>query len=339
MYNECMKIAFFEIEGWEEKQIKAALPKYELSLFKERLTADMIPEKRGFDVISIFVDSRIDGEVLNYFSDLRFIATRSTGYDHVNVKVCKDRGVTVAYVPGYGDNTVAEFAFGLILNLTRKLYQGIDQMKERESFVLDGLRGMDLKGKIIGVVGTGRIGREVIKIAKGFGMQVVASDVFPDETCAKELEFTYVPFEKLLGLADVISFHCPLTEKTTHLLNKKNIKFIKKGAYLVNTARGAIVETEALIQALQDKTLAGAALDVLEEEGKIKDELKFLSKERTREGEMKIVLQDHVLIRMPNVLVTPHNAFNSQEALERILDTTLENIKAFTEKKEKNLVP
>lgn len=334
-----MKIAFFEIEGWEEKLIKDALPGHEITLFKEPLSSDRIPEHRGFDAISVFVDSRIDGEVLNYFSDLKFIATRSTGYDHVPVKICRDRGIGVAYVPGYGDNTVAEFAFGLILNLTRKIYQSIDQMKERESFVLEGLRGVDLKGKTIGIIGTGRIGREVIKIAKGFGMNVIASDMFPDEKAAKELGFTYVPFEKLLAGSDVISIHCPLTEKTTHLINSKNIKLIKKGAFLVNTARGAIIETEALIHALQEGILAGAGLDVLEEEGEIKDELKFLSKDRIREAELKVLLQDHVLMRMPNVLVTPHNAFNSDEALERILSTTLINIRAFTESKPINLVP
>lgn len=334
-----MKIAFFEIEGWEEKLIKGTLAGHEITLFKEPLTADCIPERRGFDVISVFVDSRIDGEVLNYFSDLKFIATRSTGYDHISTTICRDRGIGVAYVPGYGDNTVAEFAFGLILNLTRKIYQGIDQIKERESFSLEGLRGMDLKDKTMGVVGTGRIGREVIKIAKGFGMKVVASDMYPDEQVAKELGFGYLPFEKILASADVISLHCPLTEKTKHLINLKNIKLIKKGAYLVNTARGAIVETEALIQALQGGFLAGAALDVLEEEGEIKDELKFLSKERMREAELKVLLQDHVLMRMPNVLVTPHNAFNSDEALERILDTTLTNIRAFAESKPTNLVP
>lgn len=334
-----MKIAFFEIEGWEEKLIKKALPGHDITLFKEPLSSDRIPEKRGFDAISVFVDSRIDGEVLNYFSDLKFIATRSTGYDHIPVTICRDRGIGVAYVPGYGDNTVAEFAFGLILNLTRKIYQGIDQIKERESFSLEGLRGMDLKGKIIGVVGTGRIGREVIKIAKGFGMDVVASDMFPDEKAAKELGFRYLPFEELLGSADIVSLHCPLTEKTKHLINLKNIKLIKKGSYLVNTARGAIIETEALIRALQDDILAGAALDVLEEEGEIKDELKFLSKDRVREAELKVLLQDHVLMRMPNVLVTPHNAFNSNEALERILNTTLTNIRAFVESKPTNLVP
>lgn len=334
-----MKIAFFEIEGWEEKLIKKALPGHDITLLKEPLSIDRIPERRGFDIVSVFVDSRIDGEVLNYFSDLKFIAARSTGYDHIPVKICQDRGIGVSYVPGYGDNTVAEFSFGLILNLTRKIYQCIDQIKERESFSVEGLRGTDLKGKTIGVVGTGRIGREVIKIAKGFGMEVVASDVYPDEKIAKELGFRYFPFEKLLSVSDVITLHCPLTEKTTHLINLKNIKLIKKGAYLVNTARGAIVETDALVHALQDGILAGAALDVLEEEGEIKDELKFLSKEHIREAELKVLLQDHALMRMPNVLVTPHNAFNTGEALERILSTTLTNIRAFVESKPTNLVP
>ena len=241
-------------------------------------------------------------------------------------------------VPGYGSNTVAEFAFGLILNLTRKIYQAIDQIKETKSFSLTGLRGIELKGKTLGIVGTGRIGREMVGIAEGFEMNVIASDPSPDDALAKEKGFRYVSLEDLLSQADIISLHCPYTKATHHLINQKNIALVKRGAYLVNTARGGIIETQAIIEGLQEGILAGAALDVLEEEGEIKDELEFLSRGQAQADRLMVMLQNHALMKMPNVLVTPHNAFNSQEALERILRTTIENIRGFLKGKPLNVV-
>lgn len=334
-----MKIGFFELEGWEEPIIREIFSGHELTLTKEKITEFSLPEKRDFDVLSIFVESRIDQAILASFPNVTLITTRSTGYDHVDVAACKARGVSVAYVPGYGENTVAEFAFGLILSLTRKIYQGVDQIKETGSFSLVGLRGMDLKGKTIGVIGTGRIGKEMVKIAKGFGMDVVAYDMFPDQNFANAQGFAYMPLEKLLGSSDVISVNCPLTDKTFHLINKNNIQFIKKGAYLVNTARGPIVEAEALLAALEQGILAGAGLDVLEEEGETKDELTTLTKGHPKEEELKTMIRNHMLMKMPNVIITPHNAFNSHEALKRILDTTISNIKGFLEQRPVNLVP
>lgn len=324
-----MKIAFFEIEGWEEPLIKAAFPGEEVFVSKNKVTQLCLPETNSFDAVSVFVDSRIDAAVLECFPNVKFIATRSTGYDHIDLAECKKRGVAVAFVPGYGDNTVAEFAFGLILNLSRKIYQGIDQIKETGSFSLIGLRGRDLKGKTLGIIGTGRIGKEVIKIAKGFDMNIAAYDPFPDADYAARMGYAYWQLDEVLAGSDIVTIHCPMSAQTRHLLNKNNIGKIKRGAYLVNTARGPIVETEALIQALQDGTLAGAALDVLEEEGETKDELTTLALGHPKEEELKMMLENHILMKMPNVLVTPHNAFNSQEALERILATTLENLKGF----------
>jgi len=242
-------------------------------------------------------------------------------------------------VPGYGDNTVAEFTFGLILNLTRKLYQSIDQIKETGSFSLTGLRGVDIKGKTIGIVGTGRIGREVVRIAKGFGMDILAYDPRPDAAFAQETRFSYVTLDELFSRSDIVSLHCPYNNDTHHLINKTNIGKIKKGAYLVNTARGPIVETEALVEALQKGILAGAGLDVLEEEGETKDELTILALGHPQQEELKTMLENHILMRMPNVLVSPHNAFNSKEALERILTMTLSNIKSYLSGKPENVVP
>lgn len=323
------KIVFFELEGWEEKMIRDSLPGEDITVSKDKLTQLSLPAAKDFDALSVFVDSRVDKAVLDYFPNLKCVATRSTGFDHIDIDACKERGVRVLYVPGYGDNTVAEFAFGLILNLTRKMYQGVDQIKETGSFSLVGLRGTDIKGKTIGIIGTGRIGKEMIKIAKGFGMSVLAYDPYPNQEFAKEMNFAYNTLDSVLGNSDIISLHCPYNEKTHHLINEGNVNKIKRGAYLINTARGAVVETEALVQALNSGILGGAGLDVLEEEGETKDELHILALGHPQEDELKNMIRNHMLMKMPNVLITPHNAFNSQEALERILRTTLENIKAY----------
>lgn len=334
-----MKIGFFELEGWESDLILQQFPAEKISFHQEKIDPLTLPEENDFEILSVFVNSRLTREVLARFPNLKFVVTRSVGYDHIDLAAAKERGIVASYVPGYGDNTVAEFAFGLILNLTRKIYQGIDQIKESGSFALGGLRGMDLKGKTIGIVGTGRIGGEMIRIAKGFGMEVSAFDPFPNVELVKELGFEYVDFETLLGSSDVVSIHCPYNGKTHHLINKANVGLIKKGAYLINTARGPIVETDALIQGLQAGVLAGAGLDVLEEEGETKDELNYLSQGHPKEEELRTMLQNHILMEMPNVLITPHTAFNSREAMERILNITIGNIRDFLAGKLTNVVP
>jgi len=326
-----MKLGFFEIEDWEADYIKNLLPGFDLFFSQEKLNKDNLPEQRDFEIISIFVGSSVREEVINAFPNLKLITTRSTGFDHIDLKAAKEKNISVAYVPGYGDNTVAEFAFGLILTLSRKIYEAADRLKETCSFSLVGLRGFDLAGKTIGVVGTGRIGRHMIKIAKGFEMNIVASDVKPDENFAKEAGFKYVLFEELLATSDIISLHVPNIESTNHLINSQNINKIKKGAILINTSRGAVVESEALIKGLNEGILGGAGLDVLEEEGAISDEKELVLYGHPEEHNLKTVIQNHVLIDMPNVIVTPHNAFNTGEALRRILDTDLENIKSFSE--------
>ena len=324
-----MRIAFFETEACEDDFIRRELSAHDLLLSPDKLAALTLPLDNDFEAISVFVNSRLDKQVLDYFPRLKFIATRSTGYDHIDLPTCRARGIAVAYVPGYGDNTVAEFTFGLILNLTRKIYSSVDQIKETGSFSLAGLRGMDLVGKTLGVIGTGRIGKEVIRIGRGFDMRIIAHDPYPDEQFAALNSVEYLPLENLLRRADVVTLHCPYNPSTHHLINQQNINFIKKGAYLVNTARGAIVETQALVNALSNGTLAGVGLDVLEEEGETKDELNLLRDGHPQEEKLRIVLQNHLLMRMPNVLVTPHNAFNSQEALQRILDTSVANIRGY----------
>jgi len=313
-----MKIGFFEIEDWEIDYLKNQLTSAELFFTKEKLNKDNLPQERNFDI--------------NAFPNLKLIATRSTGFDHIDLKAAKEKNIPIAYVPGYGDNTVAEFAFGLILNLSRKIYTGFDQIRETGSFSLEGLRGFDLNNKTIGIIGTGRIGRYMVKIAKGFGMKVIAFDVKPDENFAKEMSFQYLSLDDVLVQSDIISLHVPYMKETHHLINSQNISKIKKGALLINTSRGAVVKTESLIRGLNEKILGGVGLDVLEEEGAIQDEKTLILYGRPEEHDLKTLIQNHVLIDMPNVIITPHNAFNTQEALQRILDTDLENIKSFIEK-------
>jgi len=324
-----MKIGFFELEGWENKVLQENFPKDELFFSKDKLEPLNVPLQKDFEVICIFVNSVLNKDVLSQFPNLKFVATRSTGFDHIDVAYCKEKGIKVAYVPNYGMNTVAEYAFSLLLNLTRKTYQAIDRIKENGDFSLAGLRGIDIKGKTLGVIGMGKIGKESTKIAKGFGMNVIAFDAYPDAAAAAEIGYQYVSLEDLLKNSDVITIHAVYNESTHHLINENNFQLIKKGAYLVNTARGAIVQTETLIVALKKGILAGYATDVLEDEGEVKDELNYLTQTRLKEDVVKNMLYDHILMEMPNVLITPHNAFNTEEALQRILGTTVDNIKAF----------
>lgn len=334
-----MKIGFFGIEGWEENIVKERLKGHEVVFSTEKIGGGDLPKQNDFEAISIFIDSEIGSGEIAHFPNLKFIATRSTGFDHMSAEAAKDKGVLISNVPGYGENTVAEFAFGLILSLARKIYPAIDRIKETGSFSLEGLRGFELKGKTIGIVGTGRIGKQVAKIAKGFEMKILASDPYPDVEFQNRLGVQYVSLDDLLKRSDVITIHCPYNKDTHHLINKESLKGVKKGAIFVNTARGGVVETEALVEALKDGRLSGAALDVLEEEGDVKDELDFLAQPHPQEEELKTVLYNHVLMTMPNVLVTPHNAFNTNEALGEILEITLKNIEAFIGGNPINLIP
>ena len=313
-----MKLVYFAKEEWEKEYIKQKLPGVELV---QEGDADA-------EVISVFVNHPVDAAEMDKYPKLKLIATRSTGVDHVDAEEAKKRGITVASVPGYGAPTVAEFAFALVLALSRKVCDAHKQVTETGSFSQKGLTGFDLAGKTIGVVGCGKIGQHTARIAKGFGMHVLVSDAFKNDALAKEIGFAYAELPELLGASDIISLHVPYIKETHHLINIGNIGQIKKGAYLINTARGAVVETAALVKALEDGVLAGAGLDVLEEEGDMQDEMHLLSGPHPKEEELKVVLENHYLIDHPRVIITPHIAFDTREAIERILDTTVENIRA-----------
>ncbi len=333
-YNDFMahKATFFNFEHWGDygkeyiansDKLKAA--GIEVAFADGTLNKDRVPAgpAADFDIAGVFMDSQMDSAAINALPNLKFIATLSTGFDHINLNAAAARAIPVSSVPAYGENTVAEFAFALLLALSRKIREANARVKDEMKFTTDGLCGFDLAEKTIGVVGTGRIGKHAIRMAKGFGMNIIAYDVFHDDKFAAKMGFPYVSLEDLLKQSDVVTVHCPYLPSTHHLINQQNIGLIKKGAYLINTARGAIVETAAMMNALRSGQLGGAGLDVLEEEVGMK------------EGDMTI---DRELVTMPNVLVTPHNAFNTKEAFFRILDTTIDNIVAFANGAPINLV-
>jgi len=333
-----MKIYYFSNEAWEEEYVRAKLPNEDIVFNKGPLAAfpDLADQDAG--ILCVFMESPIGEAELARFPSLKLIATRSTGFDHIDLAATKARGIAVVNVPFYGENTVAEFAFALLLALSRRVIEADTRVRETGAFSQKDLRGFDLAGKTIGVVGTGHIGAHVIRMAQGFSMKVIGFDAFPNAELAQKFNFTYVLLEELLAASDIITIHVPYNKQTHHLINKENIGKIKKGAYLINTARGAIVETEALVEALKNGIIAGAGLDVLEEEGDMNDELALLSAPHPKEAELKIALENHYLINHPRVIVTPHIAFNTAEAVTRILDTTIENIKAFSSGSPTNVV-
>ena len=333
-----MKFAFFELEGWETEYLKKRFGKtFDASYSTEHLDETNSDNYKDVEGIGVFIYSQINKKILDKLPNLRFITTMSTGFDHIDITECKKRNIQVSNVPFYGENTVAEHTFSLILSLSRKIPQSVERTK-KEDFSYDGLRGFDLKGKTLGVIGTGHIGRHVIRMAKGFEMKILAFDAFPDIKAAKKMGFEYAKnLKELLQNSDIITLHAPYNKKTHHLINSKNIKSIKKGALLVNTARGGLIETKALLEGLNRGILSGVGLDVLEEEIMVKEEKQLLSKNFSKK-KLKTALEDHILIHDDRVIITPHNAFNSEEALKRILDTTVENIEGFANKKTVDLV-
>jgi D-lactate dehydrogenase len=324
-----MKIQYFSGETWEEAFVRAKLPSEDIVFHEGSVAANTELTDPAATVLCTFIESHIGEEEMKRFPSLKLIATRSTGYDHIDLEAAKARGIAVANVPSYGEHTVAEFAFALILALSRRIIDADESVRATGTFSSKGLRGFDLSGKTIGVVGCGHIGLHVIKMANGFDMKVLGFDVHPDPELARTLNFTYAALPELLATADIITLHVPYNTHTHHLISRENIGGIKKGAYLVNTSRGAVVETNALVEALQKGILAGAALDVLEEEGELADEMLFLTTAHPQEEGLKIALENHYLISHPRVIVTPHVAFDTKEAIERILDTTIENIERF----------
>lgn len=333
-----MKLLAFEIDSSEKTYLQEHLPRdLEQEYYEDTLSISSLENQKDTTHLAIFVYSKITTEVLDKLPNLQAIFTMSTGYDHVDIEACQARGITVHSVPFYGENTVAEHTFALILTLSRQILESVERTKAFD-FNPAGLEGFDLRGKTLGVIGMGRIGSFVTRIAKGFDMKVLAYDAFIKNDLAKELGFEYVSLDELLSNSDIVTLHTAYRPETHHIINKKSIKLMKKGSYLINTARGGLLETSALIMALEEGILAGAGLDVLEEECFIKEEKELLSKKFLKTCDLQTVVQDHMLIQDSRVIVTPHNAFNSKEAIIRILETTIDNIQAQIKGEMLNLV-
>ena len=318
-----MRVAVFSTHGFDRRFFDAANATrgHALHYLEPRLSAATGALARGFPAVCAFVNDTLDAEVLTtlWSGGTRLIALRSAGFNHVDVPRARDLGFTVARVPAYSPHAVAEHTIALILSLNRKIHRAHARVREG-NFSLDGLLGFDLFGRTAGVVGTGKIGSIVARILIGFGCRVVAYDVMPNDEC-RALGVEYVPLDDVWTRADIITLHAPLTPDTAHLIDAKAIARMQPGVMIVNTGRGALVDTPAVIAGLKTGRIGYLGLDVYEEE----EQLFF-------QDHSSHVIQDDVFARLltfPNVLVTAHQAFFTREALEAICETTLDNVTAF----------
>lgn len=331
------KIVFFELEKWEEEYITSSLSGNELLFTEEKLSNENASNYQDTEIISTFIYSQVDKEILDKLPNLKFITTRSMGYDHIDIEYAKQKGIKVSYVPTYGSHTVAEHTFALILAISRKLLPSVERAKKGE-FGNEGITGFDLFGKTIGILGTGNIGKNVALLAFAFGMKVLVFSKRPDKELLDK-GADYVSLDQLFSNSDIVTLHLPHTSQTEHIINMQNIGNFKKGAVLINTARGALIETQAIVEGLEKGILSEVALDVLEEECDLREERELLTTEFLKTCDLKTQLLNHVLLTMDNAIITPHNAFNSREALEQILQTSIENIKGYIGNTPQNLVP
>lgn len=317
--------------AWGESELNTHLSSklkgYKIKNLNKEFNLDTIDPKT--EVLGVFVNSKVDKKIINKLPKLKLIVTMSTGFDHIDLKAAKAKKIPVCNVPTYGENTVAEHSLALMMALSRKLFQSVKRVKEGE-YDYHGLRGFDIKGKTIGIIGTGHIGLHLIALLQGFEANIIAFDVRPNKEMAEKYGFTYTTLNKLLSTSDIVSLHLPLFKETHHLINRKNIKKMKKGVNIINTARGGLIETEALVWGLETGHITGLGLDVLEDEKNMQDPEQPIYSEG-KESVLRTNLMNHIIVEHPNSIVTPHNAFNSLEALKRIIDTTADNIKSYVD--------
>lgn len=314
-----MKLAFFDtksydIPGFDRYGIPAGV---EIKYFEPNLNRDTVTLAAGFDAVCVFVNDTVDAVVVDKLCQLgvKAIVLRCAGFNNVDIKACEGK-LRVFRVPAYSPHAVAEHAMALLLTINRRTHKAYIRTRDF-NFSLQGLAGFDLYGKTVGIVGTGKIGRVFADICKGFGMKILAYDKFPNPNAGLD----YVDLPELFAQADIISLHCPLTEETHHLINADTIAMMKKGVTIINTSRGALVDTEALINGIKEKKVGAACLDVYEEEGD------FFYEDFSGH-----IVQDDKLVRliaMPNVIVTSHQAFLTSEALDNIAATTVNNLTRF----------
>jgi D-lactate dehydrogenase len=318
-----MRVAMFSVHAFDREFFDASNAEYrhDLHYLDARLTPATASLASGFPAVCAFVNDQLDAEVLSRLSagGTRIIALRSAGFNHVDVRKAQELGLTVARVPAYSPYAVAEHAVALILTLDRHIHRAYTRVRDG-NFALDGLLGFDLHGRTVGVVGTGKIGTVVARILRGFGCRVIAHDLSPTDEC-RAMQVEYVTLDTIWEQSDIITLHTPLTADTRHLVNAKTVARMKPGVMLVNTGRGALVDTAAVIAGLKSGHIGHLGLDVYEEE----ESLFF-------EDLSSHIIQDDVFARLltfPNVVVTAHQAFFTREALGAITRTTLENIRAF----------
>jgi D-lactate dehydrogenase len=323
-----MRVAFFSTQKYDRDFFLKENDRFNFDLvfFEVHLKQETLELTKGYEAICVFVNDKIDQSMLKelHKNGTRLIALRCAGFNNIDIKAAQEIGIKILRVPAYSPYAVAEHTLALILTLNRKIHKSYNRVRE-SNFSLDGLLGFDLYGKKAGIIGTGKIGKLVAKILSGFGCEVLLYDPFPDSHIEHG---KYYDLKTLLNDSDIISIHCPLNDKTKHLINKESIALMKEGVMIINTSRGAIINTKDVIKGLKSCKIGYLGLDVYEEE----EELFFEDRSET-------IVQDDVLMRLisfPNVIVTAHQAFFTQNAMRNIAVTTLKNIKDFEENKELN---
>lgn len=313
-----MKIAFFGTKPYDERYFGEIETKHEIKFFKPRLSPETAIMAQGYDAVCAFVNDNVGTQTVELLGQegIKYILLRCAGFNNVDLEAAKKYGIKVARVPSYSPEAVAEHAMTLAMAANRRIHKAYNKVRDND-YSLIGLSGKNLYGKTAGIIGSGKIGLAMIRICKGFGMNVIAYDSYPNEKMAKEIGFEYVTFDELLSQSDLISLHCPLFDSNKHLINKDTIAKMKNGVILVNTSRGGLINTEDLINGIKANKFHAVALDVYEEEnGLVFDNLSDTILEHTTTAR---------LLSFPNVILTSHQGFFTEEALEAIAQTTLEN--------------
>lgn len=321
-----IKIAFFDTKEYDKNLFDKYNKNYgyEITYFESKLSSETAPLAKDYDVVCIFVNDVVDEKVIKILKEcgVKLIALRCAGFNNVDMNNMDDE-IKVVRVPAYSPYAVAEHAVALLLSINRKIYKAYQRTK-KYNFTLNGLLGFDIHGKTVGIIGTGKIGKVFATIMKGFGTNVIAYDVYKDEKAAKEIGFEYVPLETLFKESDIISLHCPLTPETKKIINKETIAMMKDGVYIINTSRGKLIDTDSLIERLEQGKIGGLGLDVYEDEEEFF--MNDMSNSYIRDKDLS------TLLSMPNVVITSHQAFFTSEALNKIASDTCENIKDIFEK-------
>ncbi|MDP3947555.1 MAG: NAD(P)-dependent oxidoreductase [bacterium] len=327
-----MKIVSFEADNQTKEIFSASFTGHDVAYVDEPLNEDSVSHAEDAEVITVFVNSSVTAPVIKRLAKARLIVTLSTGYDHIDVVAAAAQGISIASVPGYGSQAVAEHTFALLLSLSRRVFDAYHQIREEGNFSIERLQGFDLAGKTLGIIGTGRIGKKVAQIANGFGMKIIAFDPKPDASLRERFGVTYIDLPELFKAADIVTVHVPLIPETLHLINDRAFALMKHGVCIVNTARGEVIDTAALLSGLKSGKVAGAALDVLEGERELREEAELITGQK-KINDLKSIIRGHILIDLSNVIVTPHIAFHSREADMERISTGAEIVRAFADGK------